>query len=71
MGLAAKSVDTAAKAADMVSPGKKLLEVSTTAKAAVTSAVAKASSKKQAGGKGAATGGVAIKPTDHIKNSCN
>lgn len=71
MGLGAKAADTAAKVADSVSPGKKLLEVGTTAKAAATSAVAKASTKKWAGGKSAGTGPVGLAPTDHVKNSCN
>ncbi|GAB0493036.1 hypothetical protein MMPV_004308 [Pyropia vietnamensis] len=71
MGLGAKAIDTAAKVADSISPGKKLLEVSTTAKAAATSAVAKTSTKKWAGGKNAGTRPVGPAPTDHVKNSCN
>lgn len=71
MGLSAKAVDTAAKAADSVSPGKVLLEVGTAAKAAVTSTVSKATGKKRAGGKTSGAGPVGPAPTDHVKNSCN
>jgi len=71
MGLPAKAVDTTAAVADKCSPGKKLIELASKGKAAASTAVSKASAKKQAGGQQAGCEVKGFAPGEHVKNSCN